>query len=386
MDVGAVQRLRGDLVTQLTAIRTTLAQMTRDGIPAQVGATDRDMRRLIDTLATNATALGIPVTGTTPEEKFRSLNEWLNATWRTRSGLSGRNRDSPLNEAALNELELRLNVALARPTSGAVADQVLAGLRAAPADTAQQPAPSVGGVTPQRTVTASPGDAMRTQNAQLMADLQYIETNGATAAIKTRARQLRTQLESQFSARRPTQTTVDRLVRDATTFAYGSDGNSGALPAAVRRANETAITVNQGPSTLATEVSDLLTSVQGMQGDVARSIAQRIPDVWLLGDAQLRQMVRLLTQARDSSAAGTRPTPAPSSPKRASCSTASRPFTSSSSISTSSRSRRHRGPLLTRAPCRQEPSSQQPRDATAGRPISCAGPAACRTAARTSTT
>ncbi|MFN7991635.1 MAG: hypothetical protein U0R44_05755 [Candidatus Micrarchaeia archaeon] len=301
MDVGAVQRLRGDLVTQLTAIRTTLAQMTRDGIPAQVGATDRDMRRLIDTLATNATALGIPVTGTTPEEKFRSLNEWLNATWRTRSGLSGRNRDSPLNEAALNELELRLNVALARPTSGAVADQVLAGLRAAPADTAQQPAPSVGGVTPQRTVTASPGDAMRTQNAQLMADLQYIETNGATAAIKTRARQLRTQLESQFSARRPTQTTVDRLVRDATTFAYGSDGNSGALPAAVRRANETAITVNQGAQhPLATEVSDLLTSVQGMQGDVARSIAQRIPDVWLLGDAQLRQMVRLLTQARDS--------------------------------------------------------------------------------------
>src|SRR4030095_16729214 len=190
MDVSAAQTLWTNVGTKLTAVRDTLAQMRSGGMPAQVTFSDRNMSELLELLGTNATALGIPITGTTREERFRSLNNWLNAGWNGRTALSGRTQDSPIDQAAFDELTFRLRLASASVQGDLVAQQASGG-----AVVVVPPPGTTGTARPLSGVIASPtADTLRTQHAQLLDDLALIGTNGRDEATKRRARTLRTQL------------------------------------------------------------------------------------------------------------------------------------------------------------------------------------------------
>ena len=58
------------------------------------------------------------------------------------------------------------------------------------------------------------------------------------------------------------------------------------------------------PHPLSSEVNTLYGKLQGMDGPVAENIRRRVPDVWLLGDAGLRQMFGLLRQAQQALSGG----------------------------------------------------------------------------------
>jgi hypothetical protein len=298
-DVRALETARTELATQLSAIRQTLSQMQSSGItPVQVGATDANVRRLTELCATNATALGIPITGSTPEARFQSLNDWLDAVWHGRAGLSGRNRDSPLDSAALDELEFRLNVASGRPAAQGGADALLAALRQ------QQPAaPVASGGTAQGTAHPQQAAAsLREQNAQVLTDLQTIEEYGRSAAVRSQAHTLITDLNREFDRTAPRQTTINSKLTQARRL----------ITAELQRSEQRAMAASASayqtrtgqPHPLSTEVTQLYSAVQGMSGPVAEQIRRRIPDVWLLGETEMRTMFNSLKAAQQALAAG----------------------------------------------------------------------------------
>ncbi len=296
-DVRALQAVAADIGTQLNSLRQTLTTMQGSGMPAQVGATDASVRRLAELCVTNAQSLGIPVTGSTPEERFRSINDWLNSSWHGRAGLSGRNRDSPIDSAALDELEFRLNVASGRPVvSGA--DAMLAVLR-------NQAPPS----------TAPPAAAAQqaqTEAARTAVDrLQVLAEYGRTQQVRADAGRRLTALNRELERQTPNQSAIDRLVRDDNTNLINKRigrGPETEYTRAEQRMNESRASANQTatgqPHPLSSDINSLYSTVQGMSGPVAENIRRRIPDVWLLGETEMRQMFDLLRQAQQALASG----------------------------------------------------------------------------------
>ncbi|MFH0884467.1 MAG: hypothetical protein V1861_02045 [Candidatus Micrarchaeota archaeon] len=317
MDARALETLRSNLVTQLTGIRTQFDTMRRNSIPPVVTYTDPSMTALLETLATNATALNIPITGTTREERFRSLNNWLNTAYRDRTALTGRNQDSAIDPAALEELTTRLTIAVAATAASAVATAVVPTIApptsAAPSSAAPGPVlpvpvpvpsgPAVTGgareagaavAAAPTTETAAPVP-LRTQNAQLLADLEMISTWGRTAQIRTRASTLMRELNAQFDARHPNTRTIDTKLGQARTLITAE------LPLAEQRVAEDRQrayeTAAGAPHPLRDQISTLSTTVQGLTGATAELIRRRIPDLYLLDDASLRQMYGYLNEA-----------------------------------------------------------------------------------------
>lgn len=319
MDARALETLRTNLVTQLTGIRTQFDTMRRSSIPPVVTYTDPSMTSLLDTLATNATALNLPITGTTREERFRSLNNWLNATWRDRAALPGRNQDSAIDPAALEELTARLTIAMAAPAASAVATAVVPTIVPAAPTTAAPGSPvpvpvvpsgpaATGGARDAGTVVAAaPTDAsapvsLRTLNAQILADLEMISTWGRTAQVRARATALSRDLGREFDARRPSTRTIETKLTQARTLITAE------LPAAELRVSEDRArayeTANGGPHPLAGQITTLTTTVSSMTGASAEAIRRRIPDLYLLDDASLRQMYGYLNEAATAVQAG----------------------------------------------------------------------------------
>ncbi len=301
VDVRRLQSATADIGTQLNSVRQTLTQMQGSGMPAQVGATDAAMRRLTELCATNAAALGIPVTGSTPEEKFRSLNDWLNSSWHGRSGLSGRNRDSPIDATALDELEFRLNVASGRPVvSGA--DAMLAVLR--------NQAPQPPSAQAQGGAQAQTADAIRAAHAQEIDRLQVISEFGRSPAVRSEATRLLNDINTELGRGSPRTSVLDRKFADANRLIGRRIGRGPDTEYArsETRMNESRAAANQTatgqPHPLSSDINSLYSTVQGMSGPVAENIRRRIPDVWLLGETEMRQMFDLLRQAQQALAAG----------------------------------------------------------------------------------
>ncbi|HSB47553.1 MAG TPA: hypothetical protein VLD37_06060 [Candidatus Bilamarchaeum sp.] len=297
VDTRAVQQTATDLNTQITAVRQTLAEMQRQGMPAAVTHSDANVRRLLATMTTLSTQLGsdlVPITGANDQEKFASLNRWLNSSWRGRPALTGRTETSPLDSAAMDELQLRLEIALGRPASDAGATALL-GIPAPvqPQVAADQGTASRGGAVP----TVITAETLRTENSQALNDLEFISIHGRTDAIRQRAARIRRELNTLIDARRPSTTQIAAKAREANTLisAEMAQAETRALNDAIAQASQgTGATHPRAPAAQA-----LLTSVQGMQGQTAHDIAQRIPDVFLLGDGQSQRVLTLLTEARD---------------------------------------------------------------------------------------
>lgn len=301
-DARALEQTRTELTTQIAAVRQTLTEMQRQGMPAAVIHTDANMRRLLAAITTLSTQVGssvFTVSGSNDEEKFRSLNRWLNSAWRGRSALSGRTENSPMDAAALDELTLRLEIAMGRAPAGATADALLGAMRAQPGGGTQQQAPQAPPVvtTPQpqaRQAVPSPtADTLRTEYSQLLNDLEFISVHGRSQTIRTRATTLRRELDQQFNRGR----------RDAAKIRQGEQLVTAELQRAEQRALDSAIEeANRGsaqPHPLSQRANELLQATQGMSQPAAREIARRIPDIFLLGDQQGRQMLQLLTDAKD---------------------------------------------------------------------------------------
>jgi hypothetical protein len=320
LDTRALEALRGNLVTQLTGIRTQLDTMRQSGIPPVVGYTDANVTALLTTLATNASALGIPITGTTTLDKFHSLNTWLNGTWRDRPALTGRNQDSTIDQAVLDELRTRLTIALSAPGATVVATAVaptVAGPQPA-APTAQPTAPVTvpvpvpvaptavpGPAQPSATATAQPAApvtaTLREQNSGVMYDLEFIAANGRSAQIRARATSLMRELNREFDARRPSQRTIDTKLGQARTLITAElQAANEASTEARRRQYETA---TGSPHALASDVTALATNPAVNAGlQTASGGRVRVSDVWLLDDTSMRQMVGHLQNNRFSEA------------------------------------------------------------------------------------
>jgi hypothetical protein len=308
LDARTAESVRDAIVPRLEAIRSGWAAMQRDSLtrdaPRVVAEADPNLRPILETLATNAAALNIPVTGTTPQARFRSLNNWLNSGWSGRSGLTGRNQDSPVDEAALNELQLRLNIALGQPGAAAVADGVLPNLGV------QQPAAPPTTVTPQQAPQqAAPAltAERRTEYQSMVESLDVIARNGASAAQKTQAARYRAGLQRILDNQSPT----ERQLRDAETnfgaparrllFDHGRP--SRALADAQRRA-----AIQTGPADAHVPQQQVDVSVASVQSflermqaiardtskpqsvrDMATDVANRLSNIWLLGERAPRQ-------------------------------------------------------------------------------------------------
>jgi hypothetical protein len=122
-----------------------------------------------------------------------------------------------------------------------------------------------------------------------------ISTWGRTAQIRSRAATLTRELNTQFDARRPNTRTIETKLTQARTLITAE------LPAAEQRVSEDRQrayeTANGGAHPLAGQITTLATTVQGMSGATAESIRRRIPDLYLLDDASLRQMYGYLNDA-----------------------------------------------------------------------------------------
>jgi hypothetical protein len=283
VDTRAVEQTRTQLVTDITAIRQTLANMTRQGMtPSAVSHTDAGVRDLISRLTALSTQLGadlIPISGSNDQEKFASLNRWLNSSWRGRQGLSGRSEISGLDSAALDELQLRLEIALGR----ASADSASAALLGLPVPA--QPAVARGQTGQQGgPLTAVPA---RTDESALLLDLEVISEYGRNPTVRNQAAGLKRQIEAQTTAARPNATTLARLRRDAERLRTAEYDRS------LERMNEQRAAeferVTGGPHPLAGDISSLM---QSGSADVRRML----PNVWLLGDSQMRRMFNLLRE------------------------------------------------------------------------------------------
>jgi hypothetical protein len=343
VDRTAFTTLVTNVTTQIDGVRARLAEFDRMR-PSEraflpvVGVThsDASMRSLLQILATNATTLGIPITGTTDQERFRSLNNWLNAGWRSRSALTGRNQDSAIDNAAFTELVERLRRAFASPTGDMVAADVVPTLTAAPPTPAPQPAPPVAPPVAAPQPAATPSTAAqpaapavvpstpRTENAQLLYDLQFIadsadlalSDSGTSRAQRTalttardRARRHLRDLNRQFDAASPNARAIASAVRDATAFREREIRNA-ETRAAERNRRSYELSVGSAPTmTLrlrnsAGQMVDmgLVDAMNELLGDAtltsalatASNGAMRVSSVWLLDESSIRQVVALL--------------------------------------------------------------------------------------------
>ncbi|MCI0504399.1 hypothetical protein L0Y65_06885 [Candidatus Micrarchaeota archaeon] len=314
MDTRAVEALRGNLVTQLTGIGQQLDTMRRGGMPALVTYTDANMTALLETLAANSAALGIPISGTTREERFRSLNNWLNGTWQGRPALAGRNRDSPIDQASLDELRTRLTIALSTPGATAVATAVapaVSGPAAAqPSAAVPVPVPVPSGPTavpgqpaaPTAAQPAAPATAsLRDQHSGVLYDLEFITAWGRTAAIRQRATALRRDLTREFDARRPSTRTIEAKLTQARTLITAELSQSEQRATEERRRQFESATGQPHP--LAATITALAADSAVNAGLQAASGGRvRVSDIWLLDDASMRAMAAHLQNGRFSDA------------------------------------------------------------------------------------
>ncbi|MEW6722609.1 MAG: hypothetical protein AB1324_05080 [Candidatus Micrarchaeota archaeon] len=307
IDARTLETIRTQVTERLAAIRQGWQALQRDGFPADrlvVAENDENVRRLLETLATNAQGLNIPITGTTPQERFRSLNNWLNTSWRGRSGLTGRNQDSPINEAALREFQERMQVALSRPGALAVADAVVPAVPATGGQTAQQQPPVV---APQPTVTAPALTAeRRAEYERMVTDLNVLVDYGANDRQKRRARELRDGIRGILDNQTPTQRQIDQAERNfgrpARELLYTRGNPSTALAQAQRRATappaqaQPSARTQAEPATFAS-VTALIERLQRIAQDqtkpettrqIANGLASELSNIWRLGERERR--------------------------------------------------------------------------------------------------
>jgi hypothetical protein len=305
VDVAAVQALWPTIGEKLNGVRDTLREQASQQMPVGVTYSDRNMTQLLEALATNATTLGIPISGTTREERFRSMNDWLNSSWRGRSGLTGRNRDSTIDQAAFDELLLRVRMAAIDVQADAAAQQ--GGGVVVPPQPQPQPQPQVvaGGEQQRATGGAVPQtvDTMRADSVQILADLAIVAEHGRTEAVKRSARDHISRINREFENQRPNLRNIGQRMDDARTFLYGRERPrrvEGELDRSLERAVQQRLAsygAREGhPHDLATEYTQLESALRGATG-VGAEIYRRLPDIWLVGDEELRQMFNLLKEA-----------------------------------------------------------------------------------------
>jgi hypothetical protein len=290
VDTRAVQQTATDLNTQITAIRQSLADMQRQGMPAAVSSSDPNVRRMLTTLTTLSTQLGsemVPISGSNDQEKFASLNRWLNSSWRGRAALSGRTETSGLDSAAVDELQVRLEMAIASPSATAGSTALL-GLP-------QPQAPPV--VVTAGPVTSGPvtGGAVpaRTDDSGLLLDLEVIAQSGRSPAIRTQAGTLRTQINAQTTARRPNATTLGNLRRQAERLITAE------LDRSIERMNEQRAAEFERVTGAAHPLTARISALATNGSTESRRLAANI---WLVGDRQMTRMTELLEAGNVSAA------------------------------------------------------------------------------------
>jgi len=321
VSVQAAQALRDTLVTQLTAIRSQLDTMRGAGIPPMVTFTDPNVSALLETLGTNASSLGIPITGTTREERFRSLNTWLNSEWSGCPALSGRIRDSSIDDAALAELLLRLNIALSTPGADAVAAALVPAVSGpvaaapsappaapvvvpTPVPVPAAPVPSGPVAAPSAPVAAPASLTLEQQHAAVLQDLEDISSSGRSAQVRAQASRLLRDLRAQFTARSPNTRTIEQKLRDANGLITAEHGT------AVERMNTArqlefeqiaggSFVVANGTDIPARITAMLSNSRIGALLDSVSSggLRMRVIDIWLLDYNSMVRTLDLLERA-----------------------------------------------------------------------------------------
>ncbi|MBD3210467.1 hypothetical protein GF318_03745 [Candidatus Micrarchaeota archaeon] len=326
-DVRPLQAIRDTLVEQLGAVRSRMQEMERQGFPASVDWSDPTMGPLLQTLRQLDQQLRpfndgqevIPLSGSSDEQRFRSLNRWL-----------GRDQGSPLGEDALRQLEMRVTLAFGLVSSDAAASQLSAVLAGRTPE--EQPAPAEAEAEEAAPVF---DESRRAYYTGLMNQLDVIAGHARRRQDRRAAARLRDRLREQLENDSPDSSaleTIDqgrerrgrRVGGASRLIARGyEEAQQRADRARVReetRAHEEAVArANQereearagGEELAASETRPLLEGLQGMREqhrDLVNNLINLLNNSYRLGEGQRERLIRapgeegeagLLWQARD---------------------------------------------------------------------------------------
>ncbi|MBU0526984.1 hypothetical protein KKE92_00760, partial [Candidatus Micrarchaeota archaeon] len=317
-DAAATTQAMGVVGDRLTAARSALTEMQSAGVPAQLnynsvnGTGEPVSHNLLDAIATLAERLRdatgrdvIPITGSTDQARFRSINVWL-----------GRPQDAAFDSAALDLLQRRLMSASGTASSHSAAGPVVAVI---PAPTVAQPAPTVAQPAPTVAQPAPPvvqpaAFTLNPEQTQLLENLEIISATGRNQRVRAQAARLVTRINTEVER---TGGPRDAQLRSLTTAAQtlvGSELARAQTRAAERRASVGAArTPTAAEAAVDTTITEILTNVQEVASatgvtperrDLANSIGNTLGDARLLGEDPMIRMVTLLGEARTALVAG----------------------------------------------------------------------------------
>ncbi len=315
-DAAATTQAMGVVGDRLTAARSALTEMQSAGVPAQLnynsvnGSGEPVSHNLLDAIATLSERLRdatgrdvIPITGSTDQARFRSINAWL-----------GRPQDAALDSAALDLLQRRLMSASGTASSHSASGPVVAVI---PAPTVvqpstAQPAPTV--VQPAPTVVQPAAFTLNPEQTQLLENLEIISATGRNQRVRAQAARLVTRINTEVERTGgPREAQLRRLTSAAQTL-VGSELARAQTRAAERRASVGAArTPTAAEAAVDTTITEILTNVQEVASatgvtperrDLANSIGNTLGDARLLGEDPMIRMVTLLGEARTALVAG----------------------------------------------------------------------------------
>jgi len=315
-NAAATTQAMGVVGDRLTAARSALTEMQSAGVPAQLNynsvnaAGEPVSHNLLDAISDLAQQLRqatgrdvIPITGSTDQARFRSLNGWL-----------GRPQDSALDSDALDLLQRRLMTASGTASSHSASGPVVAVVPTPTAPVAVQPtAPVV--AQPTTPVVAQPAAySLNPEQTQLLENLEAIATSGRNQRIRAQAARLVTRITGEVEREGgPREAQLRRLTTAAQTL-VGAELARAQTRAAERRAS---VGSPRAPSpaeaAVDTTITEILTNVQEVasatgvtqeRADLANSVGNMLGDARLLGEDPMVRMVTLLGEARDALVAG----------------------------------------------------------------------------------
>ncbi len=317
-NAAATTQAMGVVGDRLTAARSALSEMESAGVPAQLnynsvnGAGEPVTHNLLDAIATLAERLReaagrdvIPLTGSTDQERFRSLNNWLR-----------RPQDSPLDSDALDLLQRRLMEASGTASSHSATGPVVAVVPAPTAPVAAQPAQpeTVQPAQPAPVVEQPATHTLTAEQTQLLENLETIAASGRNARVRGQAARLVTRINGEVEREGgPREAQLRRLTTAAQTLVTAELARAQTRAAERRASVGAARAPTPAEQAVDTRITEILTNVQEVASatgvtperrDLANSVGNMLGDARLLGEDPMVRMVTLLGEARDALVAG----------------------------------------------------------------------------------
>ncbi|MBU0532346.1 hypothetical protein KKB44_02525 [Candidatus Micrarchaeota archaeon] len=298
VEFSVIRDAQTNLALGLDGIRGTLIDQRDAEMPVGVGYSDPNVVQLLRTIEGvneqlrphNGGQDVVPLTGTTDQEKFQSLNRWL-----------GRDETAPIDFDALSALEARLTMEVMGLASAVGGAQEIVATVGGEAPVVAQEAPPV--VEEEAPVVIN--TEQRTHYESIAADLDVIAQYGRTQD-RTQAGQYRDQIREQLASDNPdlealaqvetnSQSLRDR--RLAAAQANRDEAQQQELAQAADQAEE-----QEGrPFALTGDLLQIQRDLQAIQDSqpIAAEILTMLPRAYLCGPGTREQYVRFLGEARN---------------------------------------------------------------------------------------